>query len=158
MKSAIDLQKVIAADQDHLIHPLFHPNDWANPFVWVSGEGSMIRSGTGANSSTAFPGLWNVSAGHGRKELAKQRRDKWNSSHLYRATSEIRTCPPCSLPRKIASLCYPSIQHFFFTSGGGESNESAFKTARFFWITQGKPEKTKIISREFAYHGVTMPR
>ena len=64
--------------------------------------------------------------------------------------------PAVQLAEKLASLCYPSINHFFFTAGGGESNETAFKTARFFWITQGKPEKTKIISRDFGYHGVTM--
>src|SRR2546425_10842803 len=52
--------------------------------------------------------------------------------------------------------CHPPINHFFFTSGGGEANDSAIKTARFFWISQGKPEKIKIISREYAYHGVTM--
>ena len=64
--------------------------------------------------------------------------------------------PAVQLAEKLASLAYPSINHFFFTAGGGESIETAFKTARFFWITQGKPEKTKIISRDFAYHGVTM--
>ena len=64
--------------------------------------------------------------------------------------------PAVQLAEKLASLTYPSINHFFFTAGGGESIETAFKTARFFWITQGKPEKTKIISRDFAYHGVTM--
>ena len=64
--------------------------------------------------------------------------------------------PAVQLAEKLAALAYPSINHFFFTAGGGESIETAFKTARFFWISQGKPEKTKIISRDFAYHGVTM--
>jgi adenosylmethionine-8-amino-7-oxononanoate aminotransferase len=53
-------------------------------------------------------------------------------------------------------MCYPSVQSFFFTSGGAESNESAFKTARYFWKVQGFPEKTKIISRHSAYHGTTL--
>ena len=44
----------------------------------------------------------------------------------------------------------------FFTSGGAESNESAFKTARWYWKMVGKPEKIKVISRMFGYHGVTM--
>jgi adenosylmethionine-8-amino-7-oxononanoate aminotransferase len=156
MKSAIDLQKVIAADQDHLIHPLFHPNDWANPFVWVSGEGSMIRSGDGREFIDGLSGLWNVSAGHGRKELAQAAARQMEQLAFVSGYVGNTNVPAVQLAEKIASLCYPSIQHFFFTSGGGESNESAFKTARFFWITQGKPEKTKIISREFAYHGVTM--
>ena len=48
------------------------------------------------------------------------------------------------------------MQAVFFTSGGAESNESAFKTARFYWKAQGKPDKVKIIARDHAYHGVTL--
>ena len=43
----------------------------------------------------------------------------------------------------------------FFTSGGAESNESAFKMARFYWNIQGHPTKFKIISRTDGYHGVS---
>jgi adenosylmethionine-8-amino-7-oxononanoate aminotransferase len=64
--------------------------------------------------------------------------------------------PAVQLAEKLTELCYPSINHFFFTSGGGESNDSAIKTARFFWISQGRPEKIKVISRENGYHGVTI--
>ena len=35
----VDIQKIIKTDQDHFIHPQFHPNDHKQPFVWVSGEG-----------------------------------------------------------------------------------------------------------------------
>ena len=48
------------------------------------------------------------------------------------------------------------MQAVFFTSGGAESNESAFKTARFYWKAKGKPDKVKIIARTLAYHGVTL--
>jgi adenosylmethionine-8-amino-7-oxononanoate aminotransferase len=44
----------------------------------------------------------------------------------------------------------------FFTCGGAEANESAFKTARFYWKARGKPDKVKIIARQNAYHGVTL--
>src|SRR5207247_9701396 len=64
--------------------------------------------------------------------------------------------PSVQLAERLSERSYTPINHFFFTSGGGESNDSAIKTVRFFWISQGKPEKTKIISREYAYHGVTM--
>src|SRR3989442_7571580 len=48
------------------------------------------------------------------------------------------------------------MQGVFFTCGGAESNESAFKTARFYWKAKGKPDKVKIIARFNAYHGVTL--
>src|SRR5437867_9112765 len=64
--------------------------------------------------------------------------------------------PAVQLAERLSDKSYPSINRFFFSSGGGEANDSAIKTARFFWISQGKPQKTKIISREYGYHGVTM--
>jgi adenosylmethionine-8-amino-7-oxononanoate aminotransferase len=48
------------------------------------------------------------------------------------------------------------MQAVFFTCGGAESNESAFKTARFYWKAKGKPDKVKIIARHQSYHGVTL--
>jgi adenosylmethionine-8-amino-7-oxononanoate aminotransferase len=48
------------------------------------------------------------------------------------------------------------MEAVFFTSGGAEANESAFKTARFHWKVHGKPEKVKVISRFQSYHGVTL--
>ena len=44
----------------------------------------------------------------------------------------------------------------YFTTAGAESNESAFKFARYYWKVKGKPEKTKFVSRIHGYHGVTM--
>ena len=64
--------------------------------------------------------------------------------------------PAIELAERLAGLCYPRINRFFFTSGGAEANESAFKTARFFWKLAGKPDKTKIISRTWGYHGTTL--
>ena len=60
------------------------------------------------------------------------------------------------LAERLAALCYPSINHFFFTSGGGEATESSIKAARAYWKLRGRPEKTKVISRTDAYHGVTL--
>src|SRR5262245_20647899 len=156
MTMAIDIEKILAADRDHLIHPLFHPNDQRNPFVWVKGEGAMLQSADGSEFIDGLSGLWNVSAGHGRKELAQAAASQMEQLAFVSGYIGNTNIPAVKLAEKLASLCYPSIQHFFFTSGGGESNESAMKTARFFWYTQGKPEKMKIISREYAYHGVTM--
>jgi putrescine aminotransferase len=156
MNPAIDIQKIVEADRAHLVHPLFHPNDQKDPFVWVQGQGAILRSADGREFIDGLSGLWNVRAGHGRKELAQAAARQMEQLAFVSGYVGATNVPAVQLAEKLSSLCYPSIQHFFFTAGGGEANESAFKTARFFWITQGKPEKTKIISRDFAYHGVTM--
>jgi adenosylmethionine-8-amino-7-oxononanoate aminotransferase len=64
--------------------------------------------------------------------------------------------PAITLANRLIGLAYDNMQGVFFTSGGAESNESAFKTARFYWKAVGKPGKVKVISRQQAYHGVTL--
>ena len=60
------------------------------------------------------------------------------------------------LAEKLASLTYPSINRFFFTCGGGEASETSFKIARSYWKIRGQPNKTKVVSRQWGYHGVTL--
>ena len=152
----IDLEKIVQSDQEHLIHPLFHPNDQKDPFVWVKGEGATLWAADGRQFIDGLSCLWNVNVGHGRKELgqvAARQMEQLAFASGYAGNTNI---PAVQLGERMAAICYPSINHFFFTSGGGESNDSAIKTARFFWISQGKKDKTKIISRENGYHGVTI--
>jgi adenosylmethionine-8-amino-7-oxononanoate aminotransferase len=67
----IDIQAIKDSDYAHLVHPLFHPNDQKDPFIWVKGEGSILHNADGRQFIDGLSGLWNVSAGHGRKELAR---------------------------------------------------------------------------------------
>ena len=64
--------------------------------------------------------------------------------------------PAIALAERLSAIAYPSINTFFFTSGGAESTETSFKTARFYWKALGKPDKVKVISRHRAYHGLTL--
>jgi adenosylmethionine-8-amino-7-oxononanoate aminotransferase len=63
--------------------------------------------------------------------------------------------PAIELADRLAGMCYPQINNFYFTSGGGEATDSNFKLARSYWKLKGKPEKTKVIARTWGYHGVT---
>src|SRR5438552_2496870 len=100
--------------------------------------------------------LWNVTLGHGRKELAQAASKQMEQLAFTTSYIGHTNVPAVQLTEKLSALCYPSINHFFFSSGGGDANDSAIKTARFFWNSQGKPDKLKIIAREHGYHGVTI--
>jgi adenosylmethionine-8-amino-7-oxononanoate aminotransferase len=152
----VDLNEIVKADQSYLIHPLYHPNDQKEPFVWVKGEGATLTTADGREFIDGLACLWNVTLGHGRKELAQAAAKQMEQLAFVTNYTGSTNVPAVQLAEKLASLCYPSINHFFFTCGGGESNDSAIKTARFFWISQGRAGKTKIISRELGYHGVTI--
>jgi adenosylmethionine-8-amino-7-oxononanoate aminotransferase len=156
MITTMDVEKIVKSDLEHLVHPLYHPNDAKNPFVWVKGEGSTLFAADGREYIDGLAGLWNVTLGHGRKELAQAAAEQMEQLAFTSAYTGHTNAPAALLAEKLSERCYKSINHFFFASGGGEANDSAIKTARFFWISQGKPDKVKIIGREFGYHGVTM--
>jgi adenosylmethionine-8-amino-7-oxononanoate aminotransferase len=101
-------------------------------------------------------GLWNVNVGHGRKELADAAQQQMATLAFHSAYAGGTNEPAIRLAERLSGLAYPSINTFFFTSGGAESSESSFKTARFYWKALGKPGKFKVISRHRAYHGLTL--
>src|SRR5207244_2771753 len=64
--------------------------------------------------------------------------------------------PAIRLAERLIELTGGAMSAAFLTSGGAEANESAFKTARFYWKARGKPDKVKVIARDQAYHGLTL--
>jgi len=152
----LEAAQLIKDDQDHLIHPLHHPSEHLEPMVYVRGRGAMVTDIQGRDYIDGLAGLWNVNVGHGREELGKAAADQMGELAYYSCYTGSSNIPAIQLADKLIELAPKNMQAVFFTSGGAESNESAFKTARFYWKAKGKPDKTKIISRFNAYHGVTL--
>jgi adenosylmethionine-8-amino-7-oxononanoate aminotransferase len=146
----------IQSDLSHLIHPLYHPVDHQEARIWVEGRGALMKDINGYEVIDGLAGLWNVNIGHGRRELAEAAMQQMSTLAYCSSYTGSSNLPAIELAERLSKLVYPSINTFFFTSGGAESTESSIKTARFYWKTQGKPEKIKIISRYLGYHGVTM--
>ncbi|HEU4327031.1 MAG TPA: aspartate aminotransferase family protein [Roseiflexaceae bacterium] len=146
----------IQSDREHVLHPLYHPSAHQDPKVWVSGEGALITDIDGNSYIDGLSGLWNVYVGHGRKELAAAAREQMSTLAYCSGYTGSTNPRPIELAEWLSGKIAPTINTFFFTSGGAESTESSFKTARFFWKAQGRPDKIKIISRMKGYHGVTM--
>ncbi len=152
----VDIDQVLRADREHLIHPLYHPTDHSQPLLIVRGEGAEIVDARGKRYFDALSGLWNVNVGHGRVELAQVAAEQMATLGFNNNYVGFANIPSAELAEKLVSLAYPNLNAVYFTTAGAESNESAFKTARFFWKLVGKPDKVKIISRRWGYHGVTM--
>jgi len=147
---------LIKDDQEHWIHPLHHPSDHLEPLLLVKGRGAVITDIQGREYIDGLAGLWNVNVGHGREELAQAAAQQMSELAYYSGYVGSSNVPAIQLASKLMTIAYPNMQAVFFTSGGAESNESAFKTARFYWKAKGKPDKVKIIARHWAYHGVTL--
>jgi len=149
-------EQLAKADHEHLIHPLQHPVDHAEPLIWARGEGALLWDVNGREYIDGLSGLWNVNVGHGRAELADAAAEQMRKLAFTTSYTGSSNEPAIRLADTLSRLAYPSLNTVYFTTGGAESNESAFKTARFYWKVKGKPDKVKVISREHAYHGVTL--
>lgn len=154
--TVIDVADRTRSDLAHLLHPLYHPSAHQTPKIWVEGHGSVVIDIEGHEYIDGLSGLWNVNVGHGRRELAAAAAEQMSTLAYCSAYTGSSNLPAIELAERLSKLMYPSINTFFFTSGGAESTESSFKTARYFWKLAGKPEKVKFISRIRGYHGVTM--
>ncbi len=147
---------LLERDARRLIHPIHNPAATAGGHVWLRGEGARLIDADGKDYVDGLSGLWNVFIGHGRPELgaaAAKQMDALAYCSGYAGSSNPQAI---RLAETLAEIAYPSINRFFLTSGGGESTDSSIKTARYYWKMRGKARKTKVISRMWGYHGVTL--
>ncbi len=155
MNAPLSNHDFIDKDQAHLIHPLHHDPAHAHGKVWVRGEGSYLIDADGNRYIDGLSCLWNVSCGHGRKEFAEAAYAQMQQLAFCSSYNGSSNPPAIELAERLAEICYPRINNFYFTSGGGEATDSNIKLARSYWKARGKPDKTKVISRLWGYHGVT---
>src|SRR5262250_2484148 len=147
---------ILETDQRHLIHPLHHAKDHEQPILFVEGRNEMLIDADGKQYIDGLSSLWNVNAGHGRKELAEVAAEQMAKLAFTSAYAGSSNIPSTRLAEKIVKLAYPGSSAVYFTTAGAEANESAFKIARYHWKLRGKPGKVKVFSRIHGYHGVTM--
>lgn len=123
--------------------------------IMVRGDGPYVWDQHGKRYLDGLSGLFTVNAGHGRSELAaagsKQAEDLgyfplWTYAHPA----------AIELAERIAALTPGDLNRVFFTTGGSEAVESAWKLARQYFKSIGEPDRTKAVSRFIAYHGTTM--
>jgi putrescine aminotransferase len=145
-------------DRDHIFHPLTNPQEMLHrgSLMIERGEGIYLYDIDGKEYLDGMAGLWNVNIGYGRAELAAAAEDQMKRLSFAPLFWGRGNTPAAELAEKLSSLLPAPLSHFHFTSGGSESNESAFKIARYYWRLKGKPDKTAIVACSRAYHGVSM--
>jgi hypothetical protein len=132
-----------AYDEEHPVH------------IITRGEGCYVWDATGKRLLDGLSGLFTVQVGHGRADLAEAARAQaeqlayfpiWNYAHP----------PAIELAARVAELAPGDLNRVFFTSGGSEAVESAWKLARQYFRAIGQGQRHKVIAREIAYHGTTL--
>src|SRR5688572_15930592 len=120
--------------------------------VIVKGDGMYIWDARGKRYLDGLAGLFVVQVGHGRQELAEA---------AAKQASELAFFPiwtfahptAIALAERLSTYTPGDLNRVFFTTGGGEAVETAWKAAKQYFKLTGKPNKTKAISRQIAYHG-----
>ncbi|MCU0283597.1 MAG: aspartate aminotransferase family protein [Candidatus Nanopelagicales bacterium] len=120
--------------------------------VIVRGEGARIWDDQGRSYLDGLAGLFVVQVGHGRRELAEAAARQAETLAFFPLWSYAHPAA-IELADRLAALAPPDINRTFFTTGGGEAVESAWKLAKQYFKLTGKPTKHKVISRAVAYHG-----
>ena len=119
------------------LHPLHHPSQTDNPIIVEHAEGVWLYTTDGRKILDAMAGLWNVNVGYGRSELAQAAYAQMEKLAYTSNFAGMTNLPASELAYKLSGYAYPSLKTTFFTSGGSESNDTAFKTARYYWKRQG---------------------
>ena len=147
----LDLQQVA---KDHLwMHFTRHSAyDAADVPVIVRGEGPYIWDANGKRYLDGLAGLFVNQLGHGRRELAEAAARQAGELAFHPLWSYAHPSA-IELAGRLADLAPGDLNRVFFTTGGGEAVESAWKLAKAYFKLTGKPTKHKVISRNVAYHG-----
>jgi adenosylmethionine-8-amino-7-oxononanoate aminotransferase len=123
--------------------------------IIVRGDGCYVYDEHGKRYLDGLAGLFCVAAGHGRTELAEAAATQGRELAYYPNWSYAHP-RVIELATRIAGLAPGDLNRVFFTSGGSEAVESAWKLARNYYRVNGEGTRIKLIARELAYHGVTL--
>jgi adenosylmethionine-8-amino-7-oxononanoate aminotransferase len=120
--------------------------------IIVKGDGHHIWDSKGKKYFDGLSGLFVVNAGHGRKRLAAAAAKQAEELAFFPIWSYAHP-NAIELADRLADYAPGDLNRVFFSTGGGEAVETAFKLAKYYWKLQGRPTKHKVISRAIAYHG-----
>jgi adenosylmethionine-8-amino-7-oxononanoate aminotransferase len=123
--------------------------------IIVRGEGCHVWDEKGNRYFDGLSALFCVNIGHGRADVAQAGADQAKELEFFTNWSYAHP-RAIELAARISDLAPGDLNRVFFTSGGSEAVESAIKLARQYHKLTGKPNKTKIVARDVAYHGTSL--
>jgi len=148
------------ADPRAAIYPLWHPmTDMArflsDPVTIVRGEGVMVYDEDGRDYISATAGLWNVTCGFGRPEIAAaitEQLERLPYGTLFRFANE----PAVRYARRLVDLLPAPLTRVFYSSSGAAAVDTALKLARRYQRLEGRPDKRLVACLSKGYHGTSI--
>ena len=119
------------------------------------GDGAYVWDSKGKRYLDGLAGLFVSQAGHGRREIAEAGAEQMSKLAYFPLWTYAHPTG-IELASRLAAMAPGDLNRVFFTTGGSEAVESAWKLARQYFLAVGQPDRTKVISRTTAYHGTTL--
>ena len=151
----IDHQTLIEQDRA-LLHSHHFPANHQDPLIVERAERVWLHTTDGRKILDAMAASLSVNIGYGNQELPEAAYEQMKRMAYTTNFVGTTNVPAITLANKLSGYAYPNLRTTFFTSGGSEANDTAFKTVRYYWRRKGQPDKSKIISLWGGYHGCTM--
>jgi len=147
-----------ALDAAHHIHPFSDTAALNKEGVRVitRADGVYLWDSEGNKILDGMSGLWCVQIGYGNHELAEAGYEALKTLPYYNHFFKTSNPYTIELAAKLATVLPEGHERVLFANSGSEANDTALKLIRYYWNLKGKPEKKIHLSRDMAYHGVTM--
>jgi adenosylmethionine-8-amino-7-oxononanoate aminotransferase len=120
----------------------------------VRGDGIWVFDAAGRRYLDGTASLWYCNVGWGRDEIAAATAEQMRRLPAYSTFGDLTNGPAEALADRVSGLAPVSGSEVFLTSGGSDSIDTATKMARRYWQLKGEPDRTVLIRREKAYHGM----
>jgi putrescine aminotransferase len=125
-----------------------------NEVVIASGDGAVITDTNGKEYIDSTAALWFCNVGYGRREIADAVAEQLVTLPGYSSFGAYTTDATLRAADRLTALAPFENAVVFLASGGSDAIDTAMKLARRYWDVVGKPQKTLLVSREHAYHGM----
>ncbi|MEE9399099.1 MAG: aminotransferase class III-fold pyridoxal phosphate-dependent enzyme [Dehalococcoidales bacterium] len=147
-------ENFLKIDREHIIHSICVVGQNSG-LVIEKAYGIYLVDTDGKEYIDLASGNCCCNLGHGRKEIIDAvttaiNQTDFSTSFYGHSNTYIIECS-----QKLAGLTPGDLNHFYFTSGGSESVDTAIKIARLYWSNKGRAGKYKIISLYDSYHGAS---
>ena len=156
--SLLQGNSLAARDAKSLIHAYTnlstHEKD--GPLIIETGKGVHVYDEDGKEYIEGLAGLWCASFGFGEEELINAAIEQMRKLPFYHSFASKSTEPGIRLAEKLLEIAPAPFSKVFFANSGSEANDTVVKLVWYYNNSLGRPKKKKIISRQKAYHGVTV--
>jgi 4-aminobutyrate--pyruvate transaminase len=152
------LNSAAARDVANVLHPYTNlaVHEEKGPMIIERGKGVYVYDDSGKEYIEGLAGLWCTALGFGVEELAEVAAEQMRKLPYYHMFAHKSTNPAIDLAERINDMTPIENGRVFFANSGSEANDSLIKMVWYYNNSRDKPEKKKIISRQRAYHGITL--